>query len=69
MGITLIVVMGLLRVTHRYKPSLTVDIGVFALAAAAGIHLQQFHQEFHAGAASFYVVVNALTAVFLAYFV
>ncbi|MFD0147439.1 MULTISPECIES: transporter [unclassified Streptomyces] len=68
-GITLIVVMGLMRVTHHYKPSLTADVGVFALAGAAGLYLQQFHHEFHAGAASFYVVVNALTAVFLAYFV
>lgn len=68
-GITLIVVLGLMRVTHRYKPSTTVDVGAFALAAVAGLYLQQFHTEFHAGPAIFYVVVNGLTTLFLAYFV
>ncbi|WP_229052496.1 hypothetical protein [Aeromicrobium sp. Leaf350] len=68
-GITLILVLGLLRVTHRYKPALGVDIGAFALAIAAGLYLQQFRSpDFYAGPATFYVVVNLLTAVFLAYF-
>lgn len=67
-GVTLIVVLGLLRVTHRYKPSIAVDVGAFALAAVAGLYLQQFHTEFHVGSATFYVIVNGLTAVFLAYF-
>ncbi|GHE75456.1 hypothetical protein GCM10017786_00170 [Amycolatopsis deserti] len=68
-GITLILVMGLMRVTHRYKPSVAVDVGVFALAAVAGLYLQQFRPPvFHAGPATFYVVVNALTTLFLAYF-
>ncbi|TSE01155.1 transporter [Skermania sp. ID1734] len=69
-GITLILVMGLMRVTHRYKPTLAVDIGVFALATAAGLYLQQFRgHELHVGPATFYVIVNALTTLFLAYFV
>lgn len=68
-GITLILVMGLMRVTHRYKPSVAVDVGVFALAAAAGLYLQQFRPpELHVGPATFYVVVNVLTTLFLAYF-
>jgi hypothetical protein len=68
-GITLILVMGLMRVTHRYKPSLTVDVGVFALATVAGLYLQQFRGEhLHVGPATFYVVVMALTAVFLGYY-
>lgn len=68
-GVTLIVVLGLLRVTHRYHPSRTVDIGAFALATAAGLYLQQFHHEFHVGPATFYVVVNVLTSIFLCWFV
>jgi hypothetical protein len=69
-GITLILVMGLMRVTHRYKPSLPVDIGVFALATAAGLYLQQFRgHELHLGPATYYLVVNLLTTAFLAYFV
>ena len=67
-GITLILVLGLMRVTHRYKPSVAVDVGVFALATAAGLYLQQFRHGFYAGPATFYLVVNVLTTVFLAYF-
>ncbi|MGW7465631.1 transporter [Streptomyces xantholiticus] len=68
-GITLILVMGLMRVTHRYKPTVAVDVGVFALAIVAGLYLQQFRgHEFHVGPATYYVVVNVLTTLFLAYF-
>lgn len=68
-GITLILVLGLMAVTHRYKPSLTVEVGAFALAFIAGLYLQQFRApEFHVGPATYYVVVNVLTTLFLAYF-
>lgn len=68
-GITLILVLGLMRVTSRYKPSVTVDVAAFALAIAAGLYLQQFRgHELHVGPATFYVVVNVLTTFFLAYF-
>jgi hypothetical protein len=68
-GITLILVMGLMRVTHRYKPTVVVDVGVFAVATAAGLYLQQFRaHELHVGPATFYVVVNVLTTLFLVYF-
>ena len=67
-GITLILVLGLMRVTHRYKPSVVVDVAVFAVATAAGLYLQQFRHGFYAGPATFYLVVNILTTVFLAYF-
>jgi len=73
-GITLILVMGLMKVTHRYKPSLAVDIGVFALATAAGLFLRHFHGEdprADHGAfavAAFYLVANLAAAAFLAYF-
>ncbi|MEV5313237.1 transporter [Streptomyces sp. NPDC052610] len=73
-GITLILVMGLMKVTHRYKPSVGVDVGVFGVAIVAGLFLRQFHgADLHTGGitfwvAVFYVVVNLLTAVFLGYF-
>jgi hypothetical protein len=68
-GITLILILGLMRVTHRYKPSVTVEVGVFGLAIAAGLYLQQFRgHELHLGPASYYLVVNLLTTAFLAYF-
>ncbi|WP_375001420.1 hypothetical protein [Aeromicrobium sp. CTD01-1L150] len=68
-GITLILVLGLMAVTHRYKPSLAVEISVFGLAIAAGLYLQQYRdQELDIGPATFYVVVNVLTTLFLVYF-
>ncbi|MFJ9420339.1 transporter [Streptomyces sp. NPDC101227] len=68
-GVSLILVMGLMRVTHRYKPTPAVDIGVFVLGIAAGLYLQQFHSHgFHVVPATFYVIVNALATLFLAYF-
>ncbi|MFJ7074193.1 transporter [Streptomyces sp. NPDC098781] len=73
-GITLILVLGLMKVTHRYEPSRRVDIGVFGTAIVAGLFLRQFHgADLHTGGiafwvAVFYVVVNLLTAVFLGYF-
>ncbi|MEV7555234.1 transporter [Amycolatopsis sp. NPDC089917] len=73
-GITLILVMGLMKVTRNYRPSLAVDIGVFALATAAGLFLRHFHGEdprvdYDAFAvAAFYVVANLAAAVFLGYF-
>jgi hypothetical protein len=69
-GITLILVLGLMRVTHRYKASVPVEIGSFALAIAAGLYLQQFRgHELHVGPATYYLVVNLVTAVFVLYFV
>ncbi|MER7952112.1 transporter [Streptomyces sp. NPDC096079] len=74
-GITAILVMGLMKVTHRYRPSVGVDVGVFGVAIVAGLFLRHFHDaDPHTdptafSAAVFYVVVNLLTAVFLGYFV
>ena len=69
-GITLIAVLGLMRVTHRYVASLPVEIGSFALAVVVGVYLGQFKDEHHlyVGPATFYVVVNALATVFFVYF-
>lgn len=68
-GFTVILVMGLMAVTHRYKPTIAVEIGVFGLAIVVAMGLRKFHDEtLHVAPATFYVVVNLLTAVFLAYF-
>jgi hypothetical protein len=67
-GITLILVLGMLRVTHGYKPPIIVDIGVFALATVAGLYLAQLPQPIPHQWAIFYIVVNAATSVFMVYF-
>ncbi|MEV0337244.1 transporter [Nocardia sp. NPDC050717] len=68
-GITLILVLGLMQVTHRYKPSTAVDIGAFALAAVAGLLLLGYQDTIGLPAKVFFIVVNVLTTIFLAYFV
>jgi hypothetical protein len=78
-GITLLLVVGLMAVTHRYKASLAVEVGIFVLAIGSGLYLAQpkyrEHMDangdfvLHQGPATFYVVVNLLTLVFLLYFV
>ncbi|MEU6965533.1 transporter [Streptomyces chrestomyceticus] len=73
-GITLILIMGLMQVTHRYRPSRGVDVVVFGGAIVAGLLLRPFHgADLHTDRAAFsvavfYVVVNLLTAVFLGCF-
>lgn len=75
-GITLILVLGLMAVTHGYHPSRTVDIGVFALAGVVGLGLTFYAfrtadpETHHIGLAGavFLVVVNVLTSIFLMYF-
>lgn len=69
-GITLVLVLGLMAVTHRYKPGRAVEIGVFTLAFVAGLYLRQFHDEgtLYVVPAAFYVVVNVATSIFLFYF-
>lgn len=68
-GITLILVLGLMHATHRYKPSTAVDVGVFGLAIIAGLYLMRFGgHELHVGPAALFVAANVLTTLFLAYF-
>lgn len=68
-GITLILVLGLMKVTHRYQPSVAVDIGAFALAAVVGFALSTFAEQIGTPGKIFYIVVNVLTTIFLIYFV
>lgn len=68
-GITVILVLGLMAVTHRFQPSLAVEVGVFALAIVGGLLLRPYAGGgLHVAPATFYLVVNLLTACFLAYF-
>lgn len=67
-GITLILVLGLMKVTHRYKPSAAVDIGAFALAGIVGFVLSTYAEEIGTPGKIFYIVVNVLTTGFLIYF-
>lgn len=67
-GITVILVLGLMRVTHGFKPSPAFDIGVFALAIVGGLVMLFFAHDLGVTAAIFYVVMNALTTLFLLYF-
>ncbi|MFE0734716.1 transporter [Streptomyces sp. NPDC058855] len=64
-GITLILVLGLMRVTHRYKPSVRTDVGVFAFATAVGLALLLFGERLGVGVAVFLIAVNVLTTLFL----
>jgi hypothetical protein len=76
-GVTLLLVVGFLAVTHRYKSSLLVDVAVFAVGIGAGLYLGQsrFHDHVDAsghhilypGPATIYLVVNLLTLLFLVY--
>ncbi|CRZ17274.1 transporter [Mycolicibacterium neworleansense] len=69
-GFTLVLVLGLMVVTHRYKPTLAVEVGAFGLAIVGGFVLGGLdHSTLHVDAATFYVVMNLLTTLFLAYFV
>jgi hypothetical protein len=67
-GITLVLVLGLMAVTHRYKPTIAVEVGVFGLAVVGGLYFRQFAgEELHVVPATFFVVTNLLTTLFLAY--
>ncbi|AVH23601.1 hypothetical protein [Nocardia cyriacigeorgica] len=67
-GITLILVLGLMKVTHRYKPSVAVDVGAFALAGVVGFVLSVYAEEVGTPGKIFYIVANVLTTLFLIYF-
>ncbi|MGW4050400.1 transporter [Streptomyces sp. NPDC004779] len=66
-GITLILVLGMLKVTHRYKPSPVVDVGAFGLAIVTGLYLAVFGQPVTTPWAIFYIVMNALATLFMFY--
>jgi len=73
-GITLLLVIGLLAVTHGYKPPTAVKAGATVLAVAGAVifgpmHSDDLPHDFpHLALATFYVVGNLLTTCFLLYF-
>ncbi|MBF9318202.1 hypothetical protein [Mycobacteroides chelonae] len=67
-GITVILVLGLMQVTHGLKPSIGVDVGVFSLAIVGGLAMSFFADELGVAGAIFYIVMNALATLFLLYF-
>ncbi|MFF9853936.1 transporter [Streptomyces litmocidini] len=76
-GVTLLLAVGFLAVTHRHKSSMAVDIAIFVLGIGAGLYLGQpkfqdhvddsGHHILYTGPATIYLVVNLLTLVFLVY--
>ncbi|MFV0459070.1 MAG: hypothetical protein ACK5MT_09930 [Actinomycetales bacterium] len=70
LGITLILVLGLMAVTHGFKPRPAVDVVIFAGAALVAYLLAPFHDDqLHVPVATFFLVMNLLTTIFLAYVV
>lgn len=69
-GFTLVLILGLMMVTHRYKPALWHEIGAFALAAVAGGYLVTLHHNgaYTSGPATFFLVMNLIASTFLFYF-
>lgn len=71
-GATLILILGMLAVTHRYRPGIRFDVAIFALTAVVAYFLRGFHGEDldtnHTAywVAVFYVVMNVITTLFLA---
>ncbi|AWK74300.1 transporter [Rhodococcus oxybenzonivorans] len=67
-GFTLILVLGLLVVTHRYKPTLGVEVGAFALAAILGFFLSEYAEEIGTPGKVFFLITALATSGFLCYF-
>lgn len=69
-GFTLVLILGLMMVTHRYKPALWHEIGAFLLAAVGGLYLVTLHHDgaYGAGPATFFVITNLIASVFVFFF-
>lgn len=67
-GFTLILVLGLLVVTHRYKPTLGVEVGAFALAAVLGFLLSEYGEQIGTPGKMFFLITALATSGFLCYF-
>lgn len=72
LGATLILILGMMAVTHRYRPGIRFDVAIFALAAVVAYCLRGFHgadlDTNHTAywVAVFYVAMNVITTAFLA---
>ncbi|TFV56638.1 transporter [Mycobacterium sp. PS03-16] len=67
-GFTLILVLGLLVLTHGYRPSTRVEVGVFALAAVLGFVLSEFAEQIGTPGKVFFLLTALATSAFLGYF-
>ena len=73
-GFTLLMIVGLLTVTHGYRPPLPVKLGIVGLTAVTAVILGPIHSDYlvhdtlHLSVAYFYLATNLITTVFLAYF-
>ena len=67
-GFTLIVVLGLLVVTHGYRPSIRVEVGAFALAAVLGFVLSVFADQIGIPGKVFMMITALATCGFMFYF-
>jgi len=69
-GFTLVLILGLMMVTHRYRPRLWHEIGAFALAFLGGVLLVSMHEDgaYGVGPAAFFLVMNVIASLFVFYF-
>lgn len=67
-GFTLILVLGLLALTHGYKPTIRVEVGAFALAAILGFVLSEFATQIGTPGKVFLLITALATSGFLCYF-
>ncbi|MFB8004925.1 transporter [Nocardia sp. NPDC056000] len=67
-GFTLILVLGLLVVTHGYTPATRIEVSAFALAAILGFLLSEFAEEIGTPGKVFFLITALATSGFLCYF-
>ncbi len=67
-GFTVILVLGLLQVTHRYKPTKAIEVGAFALAAVLGYFLSEFATEIGTPGKVFFLVMALGVSAYLVYY-
>lgn len=67
-GFTLILALGLMRVTHRFHPPKSVDIGLFALAGVVGLALSQYSAQLGTAGKVFMLITALAVSGFLFYF-
>ncbi|MEV6387444.1 hypothetical protein [Nocardia xishanensis] len=64
-GMTLLIVLGMLAVTHRYRPSWLVEAAAIAAGVAVGLNRALDPRPVESGWAIFYLVVNLAVALFM----
>lgn len=66
-GMTLIFILGMLAVTHRYRPNWVVEAVAIGLATAVGLNRALDVRPVSAGWTVFYTIANLAVAVFMFY--